>query len=249
MAGHSHWANIKHKKARMDAKRGKVWGKCAKAIMVAAKNGGGDPAANLTLRYAIEEAKAANMPRDTIERAVKKGSGELGGESFEEIRYEGYGPGGVAIIADCLTDNRTRTVGEVRAAFSKHAGNLGESGCVGYMFDKKGEISIEEQNATEDQLMELALEAGAEDVQLEDGVWTVLSAPEDFLGVKEAIDGAGIETSSAEVTMIPNTMSAVDEDKISTIVKLIDVLEDNDDVQKVYTNMDASAEALERAMG
>jgi len=249
MAGHSHWANIKHKKARMDAKRGKIWGKCAKATMVAAKHGGGDPAAHLALRYAIEEAKAANMPRDTIERAVKKGSGELGGESFEEIRYEGYGPGGVAIIADCLTDNRTRTVGEVRAAFAKHGGNLGESGCVGFMFDKKGEISIEEGDVTEERLMELALEAGAEDVSLDDGVWTVTTDHEDFLAVKEALDEAGIETGSAEVTMVPNALSEVDEDTIPAIIKLIEVLEDNDDVQKVYTNMDASAEALERAMG
>ena len=247
MAGHSHWANIKHKKARVDAKRGKIWGKCAKAIMVAAKNGG-DPAANLALRYAIEEAKAVNMPRDTIQRAIKKGSGELGGRSFEEIRYEGYGPGGVAVISDALTDNRTRTVGVVRTAFTKHGGNLGESGSVGFMFDKKGVVVIEEEETSEDQLMELTLDAGAEDVELDDGVWTVVTAPEDFLGVKEAIDSAGIEISSAEVTMIPNTMSLVSDEKVGTMVRRIDVLEESDDIQKVYTNMDASAEAIEKAM-
>ena len=249
MAGHSHWANIKHKKARMDAKRGKVWGKCAKAIMVAAKNGGGDPAANLTLRYAVEEAKAANMPRDTIERAIKKGSGELGGQEFEDVRYEGYGPGGVAIIADALTDNRTRTVGEVRTAFTKHGGNLGESGCVAFMFEKKGVITLDESTASEEQLMELAVEAGAEDVSFDDGVWTVTTGPDEFLTVKEAVDAAGFEAIGAELTYLPTVLTDVSADKVATIVKLIDALEESDDIQKVYTNMDASAEVLEAAMG
>lgn len=248
MAGHSHWANIKHKKARTDAKRGKVWGKCAKAIMVAAKNGGGDPDANLTLRYAVEEAKAANMPRDTIARAIKKGSGELGGQNFEDIRYEGYGIGGVAIIADALTDNRTRTVGEVRTAFTKFGGNMGDSGCVSYMFEKKGLITLHEGKASEEQLMELAIEAGAEDVSLEDGIWTITTGPDEFLAVKEAVDESELETTGAELTYVPTVLTEVSGDHVANIIKLIEALEESDDIQKVYTNMDASAEALEEAM-
>jgi len=248
MAGHSHWANIKHKKAKTDAKRGKVWGKCAKAIMVAAKNGGPDPAANLTLRYAIEEARAANMPRDTIERAVKKGAGELGADAYESIRYEGYGPGGVAVIVDALTDNRTRTVGEVRLAFTKFGGNLGASGCVAYLFEQKGQFTLPEEKATEEKIMSAALEAGADDAWLDEGVWTITCPPTDFIAVKEALEAAGLETDSSEITMIPGTLTEVTGDAVAKAVRLIDALEDNDDVQKVYTNMDASAEALEAAM-
>ncbi len=248
MAGHSHWANIKHKKAKTDAKRGKVWGKCAKAIMVAAKHGGSDPAANLSLRYAIEEAKAANMPRDTIERAAKKGAGELGTVDFVSVRYEGYGVGGVAVIVDALTDNRTRTVGEVRLAFTKYGGNVGATGCVGYMFDARGRITIEEGDVAEDALMEVAINAGAEDVSLEDELWTVICAPEDFITVKEAIEKAGIKIDSAELTMIPNVLTEAHGPDVARVVKLIDALEDNDDVQKVYTNLEASSEALDAAM-
>lgn len=248
MAGHSHWANIKHKKAKTDAKRGKIWGKCAKAIMVAAKNGGPDPAANLALRYAIEEARAENMPRDTIERAVKKGAGELGADAYESIRYEGYGPGGVAVIVDALTDNRTRTAGEVRLAFSKHAGNLGASGCVAYLFEQKGQFTLGEEKASEDRVMNAALEAGADDVWLDDAVWTITCPPTEFIAVKEALEAAGLPPDSSEITMIPGTLTEVAGDNVAKAVRLIEALEDNDDVQKVYTNMDAAAADLEAAL-
>mgnify|MGYP001139951889 CR=1 FL=1 len=250
MAGHSKWANIKHKKAREDAKRGKVWSKCSKAIMVAAKHGGPDPDANLSLRYAIEEAKAANMPKDNIERAIAKGAGLTGeGDDYEEVRYEGYGPAGVAVIVDCLTNNRQRTAPDVRSMFSKAGGNLGTSNSVAFMFESKGLIVLDEDQATEERLMELALEAGAEDVALEDGSWSITTAPEDFITVKEAIDDAGIETSSAELTMIPTNDAVVAGEDVAKVLRLIDTLEDHDDVQKVYTNMDASAEDLAAAMG
>ncbi len=248
MARHSHWANIKHKKAKSDARRGRLWGKCAKAIMVAARTGSPDPAANLALRYAVEEAKAANMPRDTIERAIKKGSGELGGENYEPIRYEGYGPGGVAIVIDALTNNRTRTAGEVRMIFTKYGGNLGATGCVGYMFDARGRITIDEQAVTEDALMAVAIEAGAEDVYAGDGLWTVVTSSADLLNVKDSIEKARIRIEASEVTMIPNALTEVNAEIAAKVVKLVDALEDNDDVQKVYTNLDASAEALEAAL-
>ena len=249
MAGHSKWANIKHKKAREDAKRGTIWSKCSKAIMVAAKNGGSDPSMNLALRYAIDEAKAANMPKDNIERAVKKGAGEgADGANFEDVRYEGYGANGVAVIVDCLTDNRNRTAPEMRTIFTKHGGNLGANGCVSYMFQPKGIVSIEGDKASEDQLMELALEAGAEDVQLEDGLWTVTCEPSDYLPVKDALEGAGIEIASSELTMIPDTPTQVSGGDVAKVLRLVEALEDNDDVQKVYHSMDASDEDLEAAM-
>ena len=238
MAGHSHWANIKHKKAAVDAKRGKAWSKLVKAIMVAAKHGGSDPNGNVSLRFAIVEAKAANVPKDTIERAIKKGAGELQGQSFESIRYEGYGPGGVAILVDALTDNRTRTAPEMRLIFSKYGGNLGSTGCVGYLFDQKGVIAIEDTLVSEDRLMELALEAGASDIQREDGAWIVITPPEAFAAVKDALDDAGIEAASAELTMDPqNTVSLTGEDA-EKLQKLLDALDDNDDVQKVYSNFE-----------
>ncbi|MCA9283091.1 MAG: YebC/PmpR family DNA-binding transcriptional regulator [Phycisphaeraceae bacterium] len=248
MAGHSKWANIKHRKAKVDAKRGKLWSKCSRAIIVAAKNGGPDPAANLTLRYAIDEARAANMPKDTIERAIKKGAGEGAGESYESIRYEGYGPSGVAVIVECLSDNRNRTAGEIRMIFSKHGGNLGAVGCVGYMFESKGLILIDDGAVSEDKIMDLAISAGAEDVAHEDGVWAVRTAPEDFLSVKGAIEEAGIEMVSSEVTMESETMAELAGEDVAKTVRLIDALEDNDDVQKVYTNMDASEADLDAAM-
>lgn len=250
MAGHSKWANIKHKKAREDAKRGKIWSKVAKAIIVAAKNGGPDPATNLTLRYAIEEAKSANMPKDNIERAIAKGAGlDNDASNFEEVRYEGYGPAGVAVIVDCLTDNRQRTAPDVRSIFTKAGGNLGTSNSVAFMFESKGVIILGEDATSEERLMELALEAGAEDVSHEEGGWSVTTAPEDFLTVKEAIDGAGLATVSAELTMIPTNDAVVSGDDVAKVLRLVDSLEDNDDVQKVYTNMDASAEDLAAAMG
>lgn len=248
MAGHSKWANIRHKKGREDAKRGKIWSKCSKAIMVAAKAGGPDPTMNLALRYAVDEAKAANMPKDNIERAIKKGAGlDSGGADFEDIRYEGYGPNGVAFIVDCLTDNRQRTAPDIRSIFSKAGGNLGTSGSVAYNFEQKGVIVIEAHQTNEDQIMALALEAGAEDVADEDGAWTITAAPGDFLAVKDAIDAAGIEVVSAELTMIPNMTVDVTGDDVAKVIRLIDNLEDNDDVQKVYTNMSASDEDLESA--
>ncbi len=245
MAGHSKWANIKHRKARQDAVRGKMWSKCSRAIIVAAKNGGGDPSTNLTLRYAIEEAKAANMPKDTIERAVKKGAGEDDGATYEDIRYEGYGPNGVAVIVDVLTDNRNRTAPEMRLIFSKYGGNLGATGCVGYMFEQKGVIIIEQSSApSEDELMETAIEAGAEDVSLEDDMWSLSCAPADFLNVKEAIDNNKIPVASASITMIPdNTVVVVGQDA-AKVIRLIDALEDNDDVQKVYANFEIPDEEL-----
>ncbi len=247
MAGHSKWANIKHKKARTDAKRGKAWSKCSKAIMVAAKEGGGDVSANLSLRYAVEEAKGVNMPKDTIERAIKKGAGETGGADYVSVRYEGYGPAGVAVIVDTLTDNRNRTAPEMRTLFTKSGGNLGATGCVGYMFEPKGILLVEEDKTSEEQIMELAIEAGAEDVELEDGIWTVTTEVNEFIAVKEAIDGAGIETTSAERTMIPNMSVEAKGADVGKVIRLIDNLEDHDDVQKVYTNLDASAEDLAAA--
>lgn len=245
MAGHSKWANIKHRKARQDAVKGKTWSKCSRAIIVAAKNGGGDPDTNLTLRYAIDEAKAANMPKDTIEKAIKKGSGELGeGENYDEVRYEGYGAGGVAVIVDCLTDKVTRTAPEMRKIFEKHGGNLGKPGAVAFGFASKGVILIEASKISEEQLMELALEAGAEDVSESGGAWEVTSEVGDFMAVRQAIEAAGIEPDSAEVTMIPLNTVACDATLAAKVMRLIDELEEHDDVQKVYSNADIPDEVM-----
>src|SRR5262245_6161083 len=205
MAGHSAWKNIKHKKAAADAKRGKIWSKCSRAIIVAARNGGGDPKFNTTLRYAIEDAKSSNMPKDTIEKAIKKGTGETEGARYESVRYEGYGPGGVAMIVDCLTDNLNRTAAEIRMIFDKHGGNMGKPGAVAFSFSSKGVILIESSKISEDKLMEIALEAGAEDVMESDGPggWQVTTEPADFLRVKDALTAAGIELAHAEVAMQP----------------------------------------------
>ena len=218
--------------------------------MVAAKNGGPDPATNLALRYAIDEAKSANMPKDNIERAINKGAG-IGndGASFEEVRYEGYGPAGVAFIVDCLTDNRQRTAPDVRSLFAKAGGNLGTANSVAFMFESKGQIFLEQSAASEEQLMELALEAGADDITLDDGAWTVTTAPEDYLTVKETIQNAGLEISSSELAMLPTNDAPVAGDEVAKVVRLIDNLEDHDDVQKVFTNMDASADDLAAAVG
>ncbi|MCH7602005.1 MAG: YebC/PmpR family DNA-binding transcriptional regulator [Planctomycetes bacterium] len=244
MSGHSKWANIKHRKSRQDAKRSKVWSKCSRAIIVAAKNGG-DPTMNLNLRYAIDEAKAANMPKDTIEKAVKKGSGE-GSETvrYEEVRYEGYGAKGVAIIVDVLTDNVNRTAPEMRKLFEKGGGNLGKPGAVAFGFSAKGVILIEASKTSEDQIMEIALEAGAEDVIEEDGAWEILCEPGDFLIVRQAIEAAGIEPDSAQITMIPTNTIACDASTAAKIMRLVDAFEDHDDVQKVYTNADIPDEVM-----
>ncbi len=248
MAGHSKWANIKHKKGREDAKRGKIWSKCSKAIMVAAKNGGPDTDTNLALRYAVDEAKSANMPKDNIKRAIEKGAGlSSGGADYVDVRYEGYGPCGVAVIVDCLTDNRNRTAGDVRMIFSKSGGNLGTANSVAFMFEMRGILSVEAGKATEDQLMELALEAGADDVAEEEGGFTVTTSVESYLDVKGAIEEAGIELADSELTMVPSNDAEVAGDDVSKILRLIDALEDHDDVQKVYTNMSASEEDLAAA--
>ncbi len=245
MAGHSKWANIKHRKARQDAVRGKLWSKCSRAIIVAAKAGGGDPEMNLSLRYAIDEARSANMPKDTIEKAIKKGSGAAGeGANYEGVRYEGYGPGGVAIIVDCLTDNLNRTAPEMRTIFEKYGGNLGKPGAVAFGFSAKGLIVIEASKVAEETLMEIAIEAGADDVVESGGAWEVTCAPADFIGVKEAIIAAGIEPDSAELTMIPASTIDCNARTGVKVLRLLDAIEEHDDVQKVYSNADIPEEVM-----
>ncbi|NLW70754.1 MAG: YebC/PmpR family DNA-binding transcriptional regulator [Eubacteriaceae bacterium] len=241
MSGHSKWANIKNKKGKADEAKGAIYTKLAKFIMVAAKEGGGDPAYNSKLREAIMKAKAANMTNDNIDRAIKKGTGESGGANWETITYEGYGIGGVAVILEALTDNRNRTAGDVRHAFDKYGGNLGTNGCVSFMFDKKGVIVLdtEELTQTEDELMELALEAGAEDFvyHQEDGLYEIITSPEDFLAVSDALEKAGLSPISSELTMIPqNTVDLSDPDAVAKFNKMIDMFEANDDVQEVWHN-------------
>ena len=246
MAGHSKWANIKHRKGAMDAKRGKIFTRLIKEIMVAARMGGGDPGANPRLRTAIAAAKAVNMPKDNIERGIKKGTGELEGVVYEEITYEGYGPGGVAVLVECLTDNRVRTVADVRYIFGKCNGNMGESGCVNWMFDRKGSILVEKEKADEEQLMELALDAGAEDVVEEEETFQVLTAPDDFEAVREALEGAGIEFVEANISMVPqNTVEVTEEKAAKQLLRLLEMLEDNDDVQNVHANFDIPDEIME----
>ena len=235
MAGHSHWAKIKRAKGANDAKRGKIWSKIARKIIIAARNGG-DPRDNLNLRYTIDEAKAANMPKDTITNAIKKGTGELGGENYEAVTYEGYGPGGVAIMIEALTNNRARTAPELRKAFEIHGGNLATSGAVGFQFNKQGVITIKAEAVSEDSLLELALEAGAEDVKNEGEVFEVITSPTAYLKVKEAIETAKIAVEAGEITYMPTNTVAVDEEKGHKLLKLIDALEDNDDVQAVSHN-------------
>ncbi|MDR9437257.1 MAG: YebC/PmpR family DNA-binding transcriptional regulator [Thiohalophilus sp.] len=246
MAGHSKWANIRHRKAAQDARRGKLFTKLIREITVSAREGGGDPETNPRLRTAIDKALSANMTKDTIERAVKRGSGDQDGANYEEVRYEGYGPGGVAIMADCLTDNRNRTVSEVRHAFTKNGGNLGTDGSVAYLFSKLGTLSFP-PGSDEDTIMEAALEAGAEDVVTsEDGSIEVTTAPEDFLDVKSAMQEAGLEPEMAEVTMRAATNVDLPLEEAEQVMKLVDMLEDQDDVQNVYTNADFSDEVLEQ---
>ncbi|OQX31947.1 MAG: hypothetical protein B0D96_08505 [Candidatus Sedimenticola endophacoides] len=246
MAGHSKWANIKHKKAANDKKRGKIWTKLLREVTVAAKEGGGDISTNPRLRLAMDKANAGNVPKDTIKRAAERGAGGGDGDSYDELRYEGYGPGGVAVIVDCMTDNRNRTASEVRHAFSKAGGNLGTDGSVAYLFSKQGIISFA-PGADEDAVMEAALEAGAEDVVLNDDTsLDVLTAPEDFETVKEAIEGAGLVSDNAEVTYSASTLTVLDDETAEKLLRLVDVLEDLDDVQEVYTNADISDEVMER---
>ena len=246
MAGHSKWANIQHRKGAQDAKRGKLFTKLIREITVAAKMGDPDPASNPRLRLAVDKALSGNMTKDTIERAIKRGSGAQDGENFEEVRYEGYGPGGVAVMVDCVTDNRNRTVAEVRHAFTKAGGNLGTDGSVAYQFTKSGILSYP-GGSDEDQIMEAALEAGAEDVLgNDDGSVDVLTAPDQFVDIKEAMAVAGLEPEQAEVTMrAANTMS-LELDDAEKMIRLLDRLEDLDDVQNVYSNADISDEILEK---
>ncbi|HEY5675013.1 MAG TPA: YebC/PmpR family DNA-binding transcriptional regulator [Malonomonas sp.] len=248
MAGHSKWANIKHRKGAQDAKRGKIFTKLIKEITVAARIGGGDFETNARLRLAVDKAKQGNMPKDNIERAIKKGTGDLDGVTYEEGIFEGYGPGGVAVIVEFLTDNRTRTVADVRHAFNKYGGSLGVSGSVAFMFDRKGQIIFGE-DAEFETIFEAALEVGAEDVKEEDGVIEVITDPSDFEAVKNALAEQGLNVQSAEVTMIPQNMNPVEGKQAESLMKMIDVLEDNDDVQNVYSNFDISDEEMERIMG
>jgi YebC/PmpR family DNA-binding regulatory protein len=244
MAGHSKWANIKHRKAGQDAKRGKIFTKLLREITVAVKGSGPDPSSNPTLRTAIDKALGSNMRRDTIDNAIKKASGAQEGVHYEEVRYEGYGPGGTAVMVDCLTDNRNRTVGEVRHAFTKAGGNLGTDGSVAYMFSKVGIITYSE-SVQEDALMEAALEAGAEDVITnDDGSIDVMTTPENYLAVKEALIAAGFEPENAEITMQASTNTVLDAEDAEKMMRLIDRLEDLDDVQSVYSNADISAEIM-----
>lgn len=244
MAGHSKWANIKHKKAAADAKRGKVFTRLIREITVAARTGGSDPDANPRLRLAWDKALAANMTKDTMERAAKRGAGELDGDDVEEIRYEGYGAGGVAIMVDTMSDNRNRTVGEVRHAFSKHGGNLGTSGSVAFQFEERGVIRFEDVSQ-EEAILDAALEAGAEDVLTDDDGIEVLTTPADYATVVNALAAVGFETEDSEVTMRPENLSPVTADDAPKVLKLIDALEELDDVQNVYTNADIPEEVLE----
>lgn len=246
MAGHSKWANIKHKKAKVDAKRGKIFTKLIRKLTVAAKAGGSDIDMNPGLRLAVSEAQAANMPKDTIDRAVKRGAGEDDGTVYEEIRYEGYGQNGVAIMVDCLTDNRNRTVAEVRHAFTKHGGNMGTDGSVGYLFTKQGVISFE-PGADEDVVMEVAIESGADDVITnDDGSLDVVTSPESFSDVLDALNAKDLKPLNAEVAMVAAVNVTLDLDTAEKIIKIVDVLEDLDDVQQVHTNADIPADVLEQ---
>lgn len=245
MAGHSKWANIKHRKGRQDAARGKLWSKISRQIIVAAKAGGGDPDANLALRYAIDEAKSANMPKDTIEKAIKKGTGDIEGVSYEEIIYEGYGPGGTAFMVQCLTDNRNRTAPEMRNIFERFGGTLGATNCVAYMFQQKGTFVIDTSAVEEDALMDIALEAGADDVTTEGEFYEVTCEPANFGAIRNALADADIATTSAEIAMVADNLLPLDADTARKAVSLMETIEDHDDVQKVFTNFDIPDELVQ----
>ena len=249
MSGHSKWATIKHKKGALDAKRGKTFTRLIKEITIAARSGGGDPDGNPRLRTAIAAAKAENMPQDNIKRATQRGTGEIEGAAYEEITFEGYGPGGVAIIVEVTTDNRNRTVSEVRHAFSKNGGNLGETNSVAWMFSKKGLIAVPKAAADEDKLMGIALEAGADDIRDEEDNWEIITAPAAFEAVSTAVKGAGIETTMAQITMIASTYTRLEGSTVGQMVRLLEALEDQDDVQNVYSNFDVDTKQLEEVAG
>ena len=241
MSGHSKWANIKHKKGKADAARGKITTKIGREITIAVQMGGPDPTGNMRLKLALSKAKANNIPKDNIQRAIKKGQGAAEGGNYEEITYEGYGPAGVAVTVNVLTDNRNRTAADVRHVFSKSGGNMGETGCVNWMFKRKGVFTIdgeENESLTEDDLMMIALDAGAEDVKSEEGGFEIITQPEDFDAVEKALADNNVEVAMAEITMIPDTMAELDEEGVAKVQKMLDLLDDLDDVQDVYTNAD-----------
>jgi YebC/PmpR family DNA-binding regulatory protein len=239
MSGHSKWANIKHKKGKADAARGKITTKISREITIAVKMGGPDPTGNMKLKLALTKAKANNVPKDNIQRAIDKGAGAAGGAAYEEITYEGYGPAGVAVMVSALTDNRNRTAADVRHIFSKHGGNLGESGCVGWMFKRKGVFAIDKESGVgEEDLMMLALDAGAEDVKTEEEGYEVITQPEDYDAVEKALSDSSVEVAMSEIAMVPDTMVSLEGADANKTQNLIDALEDNDDVQDVYTNAD-----------
>jgi len=245
MSGHSKWSTIKRKKGAADARRGAVFTKIIREITVAARAGGDDVNANPRLRTAVAKAKANNMPNDNIDRAIKKGTGNLDGVTYEEVRYEGYGPGGVAIMVDCLTDNRNRTTPEVRSTFNKHGGNLGETGCVGYLFDRKGMIILEAEQTTEDEILELLMDYDVDDIKTDDdGAIEIITAPDAFNEINDVIADKGYIVSMSEISMIPQTTTELDEKKGSQCLRLLELLEDLDDVQSVYSNYDISDEVM-----
>lgn len=245
MSGHSKWSSIKHKKGAADAKRGKIFTRLIKEITVAARMGGGDPDGNPRLRTAIAAAKAENMPKDNIERAIKKGTGELEGVSYDEVTYEGYGPGGVAMLIECLTDNKNRTVADIKHIIDRHGGNLGEPGCVAWMFEKRGMIIFEKDKVDEEKILDIALEAGAEDVKEEETEFEVISSPSEFETVKKAFDDAGLEYTVAEISMVPQNTIKLEGKKAEQMLNLMEGLEDNDDINNVYANFDIPDEVME----
>jgi YebC/PmpR family DNA-binding regulatory protein len=244
MAGHSHWAGIKHKKAHIDSKRSKVWSKLSKAIIVAAKLGGGDPGMNPRLRTAIADAKAVSMPRDNIERAIKKGTGELEGGNVEEMLYEGYGPGGVAVLCDMMTDNKNRTAPEIRKIFDNAGGKLGSTNCVAYLFERKGIIAVKNETTVADQLMELAINLGAEDIQVQSELTEIVTLPERFSEIADGLETAGIAIEMKQIMRIPATTVELDAETAKVVLRLLENLEDHDDVQSVSTNLKLTAEVL-----
>ena len=245
MGGHSHWAGIKHKKALVDAKKGKVFTKLIREITIAAKIGGADLGSNARLRKAVDDAKAANMPAENVKRAIMKGTGQLPGTVYEEITYEGYGPASVAVIVECTTDNKNRTFAEIRKIFQNHGGAIGTSGCVSYMFSKKGDILVSKEDATEETLMDVALEAGAEDIKTSADGFEIITAPDTFEAVKAALEGKNIKLASAEITMLPsNEVAVTDVEAAGKIVRLIEALDEHDDTKEVYSNDKISDEVL-----
>jgi YebC/PmpR family DNA-binding regulatory protein len=244
MSGHNKWSTIKHKKGAADAKRGKVFSKIIKEITIAARMGGGDPEGNPRLRTVLNAARNANMPKDNIDRAIKRGTGEIAGVTYEEITYEGYGPGGVAVLVEALTDNKNRTVAEIRHIFDKYNGNLGETGCVSWIFEKKGVIDVPAQGLTEDQVMELALENGAQDVKMEDGMFEITTDLSEFEVVRKAVEDMGWKIEEASITMIPQNSVKLEGKKAEQMLKMMDVLDDHDDLQNVYANFDISEEEM-----